>query len=476
MSKFSRLPGRVPCRLRCFTVFPNLTTKTIFRLRLINKNAPEYLTGGGIMSKRIFIDAHCHFFNLDDIPIYPTIMGYIPVNTFLLLGLSIRQVAVKALQKFKPFIQFFERSRYRNLERYAPDILACASKENFDQIILTPLVMDFSKLTDSVEEVSDQLVELLSAINHAKPILSKNKTKVLPFFGLDLRHFNDCENTHAIKQKIDALSMGNFDFQWNKKQKTTGKIINGTIPGFKLYPSIGFSPFPKKKKERDRYMNFYRLCADSGIPITVHCQSISSGSYKSAADSIETLNGYLNPVNWSNVLKTVENLKINLAHFGGDKVLRNTFLNQQTYPRKRPAKTWTWEIVKMLKRYPNTYADISAFNFNVQSWLDALGVMLILDENGFYDAFVENPTGQLHKLSDKILWGSDWPMVIDDWKDRYQQLYDKFKESLAFKRIFAEKIKQSVDFGSKAGEITLPDSRQVLEKIVSLNPQRFLFG
>ncbi len=120
------------------------------------------------MPKRLFVDAHCHFFNLDDIPIYPTIMGSLPVNTFLLLGLSIRQVAVKALRQFKPFIQFFERSRYGNLAMYSKDIWACAAGEHYDEVILTPLVMDFSVMKDSVENVSDQLAELRAAIKKAK--------------------------------------------------------------------------------------------------------------------------------------------------------------------------------------------------------------------------------------------------------------------------------------------------------------------
>jgi predicted TIM-barrel fold metal-dependent hydrolase len=428
------------------------------------------------MPKRIFVDAHCHFFNLDDIPIYPTIMGYLPVNTFLLLGLSIRQLAVKALQDFKPFIQFFERSRRRNLERYSREILNCASKDNFDEIILTPLIMDFSKITDSVEEVSDQLEELLAAIDKAEATLSSNKTKVLPFFGLDLRHFDACAGTDEIKEIIDELSTCLFDFDWHQDYKATGNLDNGTIAGFKLYPSIGFSPYPDNTAIRNRYLEFYKLCADTQIPITTHCQSIASGAYKSADNTTETLNAYLDPVNWSKVLQSVENLKINFGHFGGDKVLRDTFLNQQTYPKEQPSRTWTWEIVKMLKQYPHTYADISAFDFREQSWLDAFGAMLILDENGFYDAFVNGGSPPLNKLSDKILWGSDWPMVIDDWDDSYQQLWDKFKESLNFARIHEDKIKISNAFGAKADEIILPDSTKILEKIVSLNPQRFLFG
>lgn len=132
-------------------------------------------------------------------------MGEIPVNTFLFLGLFIRQVAVKALQHFKPFIQFFERSRYGNLELYSKDIWECASKENYSEVILTPLIMDFSVITDSVENVSDQLVELLVSIQRVVGVLSVNKTWVLPFFRIDMRHFDDCQSKEAVKAKISTL-------------------------------------------------------------------------------------------------------------------------------------------------------------------------------------------------------------------------------------------------------------------------------
>jgi predicted TIM-barrel fold metal-dependent hydrolase len=423
------------------------------------------------MTKRIFVDAHCHFFNLDDIPIYPTIMGEIPINTFLLLGLSIRQVAVKALQHFKPFIQFFERSRNGNLQMYSKDIWTCASKENYDEVILTPLVMDFSVMKDSVEEVSEQLSQLIAAIHQANAVLSANNTRVLPFFGIDMRHFNDCKTQEAVKEKVLTLSGNNFDFE--KKRSVEAKT--GTVVGLKLYPSIGFSPYPKNITTRKKYIHFYKVCEENNIPLTVHCQSIKSGAYKSTDQDREILNGYIDPKNWKKVLPHAEKLKINFAHFGGDSVLRDTFFNQQTYPKRQPGQTWTWEIVKMLKRYPNTYADISAFDFNQRTWLDAFGTMILLDENGFYDELIqESPNGN-HKLTDKILWGSDWPMVIDDWQNSYQSLFKRFKTALNFKRILKEKIRPSVDFRKVTGQIVIPDSSTVLDKIVSINPKSFLF-
>ncbi len=69
----------------------------------------------------------------------------------------------------------------------------------------------------------------------------------------------------------------------------------------------------------------------------------------------------------------------------------------------------------------------------------------------------------------------DWPMVIDNWQNNYQSLFDRFKESFTFKRILKDKIKPSVDFRKAAGQIVLPESSEVFDKIVTINPKNFLF-
>jgi hypothetical protein len=45
--------------------------------------------------------------------------------------------------------------------------------------------------------------------------------------------------------------------------------------------------------------------------------------------------------------------------------------------------------------------------------------MILLDENGIYDGLIQDTPNGNHRLSDKILWGSNWPMVIDNWQNNY---------------------------------------------------------
>ena len=66
--------------------------------------------------------------------------------------------------------------------------------------------------------------------------------------------------------------------------------------------------------------------------------------------------------------------------------------------------SWTYIIIKLLKNYPNTYADISAYEYSKKEHRNNLIKIFEKDANGDF--------GDGYKLVDKLLWGSDVPMVI----------------------------------------------------------------
>ncbi len=63
------------------------------------------------------------------------------------------------------------------------------------------------------------------------------------------------------------------------------------------------------------------------------------------------------------------------------------------------------------EKYPRTYADVSAFDFKDKSCTDTFGIMLILDETGLLDPYIDmdEEIGRLFPLKEKIMWGSDIP-------------------------------------------------------------------
>jgi len=126
-------------------------------------------------------------------------------------------------------------------------------------------------------------------------------------------------------------------------------------------------------------------------------------------------------------------LNINFAHFGGEDGLEDMI------DKNIDETSWTYYLVKLLKRYPNTYADISAFDFADKDACKNLKKTLGLDKKGKFDKEGD------YKLKEKLLWGSDVPMVIsgasffDKAKQRnknkgnaeYRHLYDRFTNLVA---------------------------------------------
>ncbi|MBL7031697.1 MAG: hypothetical protein ISR97_00755, partial [Nitrospira sp.] len=69
------------------------------------------------MSQKLFVDCHCHLFNIVDIPLYATLEGKIEMGTLKRLVYSFAAAAAiltgKAedeLKEREEFLRFFERS------------------------------------------------------------------------------------------------------------------------------------------------------------------------------------------------------------------------------------------------------------------------------------------------------------------------------------------------------------------------------
>lgn len=96
--------------------------------------------------------------------------------------------------------------------------------------------------------------------------MGKLKIKICPFIGFDLRKLDDENGLEYIKNLWEKYS--------DKKNKNApiDKLISGKVLGIKIYPPIGFSPYPSNKLYRKKYLEFYKWCCKEDIPLTVHCQ------------------------------------------------------------------------------------------------------------------------------------------------------------------------------------------------------------
>ena len=413
-----------------------------------------------------FIDCHCHAFNFVDIPMYLTLADKIKMGTIgrlkaaagslilLPVALADKNFLKRQLEGHKEFVLFFERSLIRNIELILTEIRehikASADIPNNTEILITPLVMDFDVLLSQEmpaqvgkePSVREQYGRLKKAIASAE-IKNIPNSKICPFVGFDLRKLVD-----ASKDKL----VGFMSF-W-AANSTLGKtsiadLKSGKLLGIKLYPPIGFNPYPKNPPAR--YNEFYEWCCQKDIPLTVHCQK---GSY-SAGKEKGKLDEYTTPLNWERLLRKPEfqKLRINFAHFGGE-----TGADDMFEPFRIDRDSWTYILIQLLKKYPNTYADISAYDYDKKEHRNNLAKIFEKDESGKF--------GDGHKLADKLLWGSDVPMVISG--KSYREGF-KGRGTSEYKHYFSGFLKSI-----NSAKLDDQQKKKIVNNMTNINPKKFL--
>lgn len=427
-----------------------------------------------------FIDSHCHMFTIADIPLLKSIEQVLDNNdaptTYLAFPLIpfIRPFynPRKALEHYSPYVRFFESEPEQVVQQLADQTATGipASSINtvigaVDEVIMTPLIMDFDAGA-GVSKLEGQASRLRSAIRTSLANLPAN-VKNLPFLGLNPGRSNVDELLSTYKVKSVA-TRGGID-----------ETKNGDFIGVKLYPPLGFDIYPENNPSLlAKHMEFYSMLAQKGIPVTVHCQK---GSF-SLVDK-KTKEAFTSPMNWEAVFNNLSpadqnSFRINFAHFGGDDGVYDTIdfrdtndsdgkLVEQVFERIWE-NTWTYSIIKLLKKYPQTYSDIAAFDFDNEEAVTCLLWILYLDAAGKFDALGSNP------LVDKLLWGSDYPMVLNSDVNNYKLLLDKFTQSFTFTAKTVGKF-ECPPFDKLPAENQLTQA-DFIKKLVDVNPQKFLFG
>lgn len=139
-------------------------------------------------------------------------------------------------------------------------------------------------------------------------------------------------------------------------------IQSGFFCGIKVYPPLGFDPWPdpgearelarskdpaliaaKKselEEERRKAEFLYAYCEEYGIPITTHCSD--SGFMVEEKERALIL---ASPRRWRPILEEYRNLRMNFAHWGRK--------------RRRGDREWVDTIIEYMGRYGFVYADFS---------------------------------------------------------------------------------------------------------------------
>lgn len=416
-----------------------------------------------------FIDSHCHFFNIGDIPISTT-LSRLPLER---LGLTAAATAPvlpallnKMIKSFSTYINFFERDIDLNIRNVTTEACESPLIPKDRTKIFTPLIMDFEKANGN-ERLIAQVRALRDGIKFSEKHLANNKTKILPFLGVDLRRLNKIDQ--SVEQWFDTLLKEcDIAIKAKNERQDMDSLQNGDFIGIKLYPALGFEIFPEHSPSAvKRQLEFFKLLQQRSIPITVHCQN--KGTFKQGSESDDTLANNGNPERWLKVMKSkgLSQLTINFAHFSGEDDVKESITSNKPGdtdlldgPSYDEPKIWTWDLVRLLRKYPNTYSDLSAFDFENTDAVYSLAWLISQDEAGKFNKF------GTYKLSDKLLWGSDYPMIlksISGYPKQYRLFHQAMQLNAASRR----------GYGKLNAGISRTD---LIEKLTSTNPQKFLVG
>jgi len=299
---------------------------------------------------------------------------------------------------------------------------------SYNKILLCPLVIDFGykNITNSVfynltpkRPITNQVGDLLYAIRTyyrfnleikdkkmflSQEILNSQAHKdeklfeIYPFMGLDTRNYN-LEDV----QKMLTKYFCNFSKSESKEERRKrlfdkmGKLDSNMyradseyadiFAGIKIYPQLGFDPYPNNPDELEKVRYLYQFCIDRRIPIISHCSD--AGFKVGDFDPLTSPEG-----RWKQVLADYPDLTLDFAHFGSES--------------KSDKQQWRNAIIALTQKYPNVYTDISC-NDAKQDYYTELENLFYPDPKKKRKNVPPTPNPELYK---KILYGSDFSINL----------------------------------------------------------------
>lgn len=316
-------------------------------------------------------NCHIHTFTADHVP-----SDYLPLKLVPLMQYPrIREIIFFILRNIQPFKDRDQFDRYANILRTS---FGRKQKEIFDQVrgyypsdtrfVILPMDFEFMG-AGVIEKDIYQQHDKLTSLRDAYP------EQVIPFVAVDPRRAN-------------VLGM------------LKDLVENKGFKGIKIYPPLGYRP------DNIVLYDVYEYAQKNNLPIMAHC---SRGGARNRDISRWTAHFYTDPDNYKRVLTDFPELRICLAHFGGDEEWDAYLQNPWLETTDAENKSWVSKIMDMIKsdKYPNLYADISYTIFRFEENVKVLKVLLANK-----------------RLRSRVLFGSDFYMVeIEKLQERRLSIY-----------------------------------------------------
>ncbi len=318
---------------------------------------------------------------------------------------------------------------------------------DYKRIIITPLMMDFGVKSyqglppekihyhlPPRKQIKEQAIDLFNGIHEYYRTSFFRLFEIYPFLAINTGNF-DLDETSADQKRYNMtldkildkyfvdfskndLPEARHDLLLKKLNQYTGSRYS-TEPvfkdpesksdtryyyaGIKVYPPLGFDPWPEDSTGLKKAKRLYDYCADKNIPITTHC---SDGGFV----AVENHKVFVSPGKWQKVLEYRNELKLNFAHDG----IHNPNIVDNE---------WTYLIIDLIIKYPNVYFDFSYNGYDEKYYQNLSRFLLKLQQK------LSSP--ELEKISNRIMFGTDFMVNLFD-VDSYYQYINLFSETKVF--------------------------------------------
>jgi predicted TIM-barrel fold metal-dependent hydrolase len=312
----------------------------------------------------------------------------------------------------------------------------------FDRLVLCPLIMDFQGAAAAPSEgtyydrptakpVTTQIRDVLEGIHDYRNHRPNGFLEIRPFLGVDTRHYTIDELSVFLAAAFEGYEKGEGTARAAASRRAFEAMrdfeampaVPGRFAGVKVYPPLGFDPWPDEGPEREKLEMLWSFCESRDIPVITHCDD---QGFRVVA--LEESWRFTSPARWEPVLRAHPDLRLDFAHFGV----------QYSRPIGRPPSTeWTDTIVELMVEYPKVYADISFDGSEAEyyRWLDS---------------YIDRMSpGRAALLEDRIFFGSDFMVNLT-------------------------KVRSYSDYYRLFDQAPLSDERK--RRFGHDNPERFLFG
>jgi hypothetical protein len=391
------------------------------------------------MSAKAFYDVHCHVFTLS----HPCFLAF--TQTLRRRGLEevyaqmgapdylIAALFFKTGERMRNALSVMERDVGSIFHLMEDDLAGRFAKEEegepfiaggelrlgalrFDRLVLCPLLMDFQCAPfvpaegtyydmPSYKSIAVQVRDLLEGIRYYRRSRPRGFLEIRPFLGLDTRHYGI--------EALAALLEGSFEGYERGESASRAAFaamrefdeaspVPGRFAGIKVYPPLGFDPWPEEGAERDKIELLWTFCESRDIPVVTHCDDQGF-----RVVSLEENWRLCSPAHWEPALRAHPGLRLDFAHFGA----------RYFHPLGRPLSTeWTDRIVKLMVEYPKLYSDF-AFNGCDPEYYASL------------EAYLAAMSPRLRALvEERLLFGSDFVANLTKIRS-YAEYYRNFAES-----------------------------------------------